>query len=171
MARTLVVVRHAKTERTHPDGDHARELTERGVGDALALGRWLAEERLAPDLLLVSTAARARQTAEHLLTGGEVDGAQVWHGRGLYDRGVEGVLEAVREVPEDTGTVWVVGHEPTVSSCVLTLADPSSSSPDALEVVREHVATATAAVLHVQADWSDLGEGMARLEQVHTARS
>ena len=171
MARTLVLVRHAKTERTHPDGDHSRELTERGVADALALGRWLADERLDPDLLLVSTAARARQTAERLLAGAGVEGAQVWQGRGLYDRGVAGVLEAVREVPEDAGTVWVVGHEPTVSSLVLALADPDTSAVDALGVVREHVATGTAAVLRLQVDWSDVREGMARLEQVHTARS
>jgi phosphohistidine phosphatase len=171
MARTLVVIRHAKTERSHPDGDHERELTDRGVGDALALGRWLSGARLVPDLVLVSTAARARQTAEHLLVGAGVLQAQVWPGRGLYDRGVEGVLEAVREAPEDAGTVWVVGHEPTVSTLLQDLADPTASSPDALQVVREHVATATAAVLRVPADWPDLVGGMAKLESVHTARS
>jgi phosphohistidine phosphatase len=171
MARTLVVIRHAKTERSHPDGDHERELTDRGVGDALALGRWLSEEAWEPDLVLVSTAARARQTAEHLLVGAGVEAAQVWPGGGLYDRGVPGALAAVREAPEEAGTVWVVGHEPTMSALVLALADPAASSPDAVAAVREHLATATAAVLRVPADWTELAEGMARLEQVHTARS
>lgn len=170
MARTLVLIRHAKTERTHPGGDHERELVDRGEADALALGRWLAGEELLPDLVLVSTAARARQTTDHLLVGAGVDDAEVWAGRGLYERGAQGVLEAVRETPEGAGTVWAVGHEPSISTLTLTLADETASAGTALATVRDHVPTGTAAVLTLDGAWAELGQGMARLAAVHTAR-
>ena len=170
MIRTLVLIRHAKAEKSHPDGDHERELAERGVVDAKALGRWLAEEELTPDLVLVSTATRTRQTAEHVLEGAGADTEQ-WPGRGLYDGGPEGVLDAVREVPEDAQVVWVVGHEPSTSLLTLSLADEATSAAGALEVVREHFATSTAAVLLLDGGWADLGEGGARLAAVHTARA
>jgi phosphohistidine phosphatase len=170
MTRTLVLVRHAKTQATHPGGDHERELVERGVGDAHALGRWLAEEELLPDLVLVSTAVRARQTVDHLLRGAGLEDAEVWTGRGLYERGADGVLEAVREAPESAATVWAVGHEPAISTLALALADEAVSVPAALDGVREHVPTGTAVVLLHGVGWTELGSGTARLEAVHTAR-
>lgn len=170
MARTLVLIRHAKTKKTHPQGDHARELAERGIVDGRALGRWLAEEQLLADLVLTSTAARTRQTTEQLLLGAGAGDVEVRPEEALYDGGTAGVLQAVREAPEDGRTLWVVGHEPSMSTLVLALADEERSSAAALDSVREHVATAAAAVLHLDVPWSDLAPGKARLEKVHTAR-
>ncbi|GAA5168762.1 SixA phosphatase family protein [Ornithinimicrobium tianjinense] len=171
MTRTLVLIRHAKAEKIHPDGDHERELAERGVADAQALGRWLAEEELAPDLVLVSTATRTRQTADRVLEGAGASDAEQWPDRGIYTHGPEGVLSAVREADPEAGVLWVVGHEPSMSVVTLALADPTTSSGPALAGVRDHFPTATAAVLVVDAPWADLAEGMARLAAVHTARA
>lgn len=170
MARTLVLIRHAKTKKTHPQGDHARELAERGVVDGQALGRWLEEEQLLADLVLVSTATRTRQTTEQLLIGAGTGDVEVRPERALYDGGSTGVLAAVREAPEDARTVWVVGHEPSMSTLALALANEARSSSAALDSVREHFATGAAAVLLVEVPWSDLAPGMASLEAVHTAR-
>ncbi len=170
MARTLVLIRHAKTTKHHPDGDHARELAERGIVDGRELGRWLEQEGLLADLVLVSTATRTRQTTEQLLAGAGAGEVEVRPEQALYDRGSAGVLEAVREAPQDARTVWVVGHEPSLSTLALMLADEVQSSAEALDSVREHFATAAAAVLSVEVPWSELDRGMARLEAVHTAR-
>ena len=170
MALTLVLIRHAKTKKTHPLGDHARELADRGILDGQALGRWLEQELLLADLVLVSTARRTRQTTEQLLIGAGTGDVEVRPERALYDGGSTGVLAAVREAPEDAQTVWVVGHEPTMSTLALALADETLSSAAALDSIREHFATAAAAVLRVEVPWSDLAPGMARLEAVHTAR-
>ncbi|MFK5633187.1 MULTISPECIES: SixA phosphatase family protein [unclassified Ornithinimicrobium] len=171
MTRTLVVVRHAKAQHSHPDGDHERELAPRGMEDAQGLGRWLAEQDLLPDLVLASTAARTRQTTEHLLAGAGASGVDVWSARGIYDGGPSAVIAAVHEAPEDATTVWVVGHQPAVGMLTLALADPGDSDEGVLDEVGGHFPTAAAAVLHTHAvSWVDLGPGCARLVAFHAAR-
>jgi phosphohistidine phosphatase len=56
--------------------DHERPLARRGQRDAPVMGRWLRTAGLAPDLVLCSTARRARETwqlarprARHHVTG------------------------------------------------------------------------------------------------------
>src|SRR4051812_21236491 len=58
-SRRLVVIRHSKTE-AYATTDHARPLTDRGKRDARNLGRWLDQSEFTPDVLLVSSAARAQ---------------------------------------------------------------------------------------------------------------
>jgi phosphohistidine phosphatase len=171
MTRTLVVVRHAKAEQAHPEGDYARELAPRGVADAEQLGRWLAEEQLLPDLVLSSPAARARQTTQHVLAGAGVPDVEVWGGRGLYDGGAPRVLDAVREVPEEVTTLWVVGHQPVMGMVVSSLAEPRTSDRRALDTMEDGFPTASCAVLTTEVAWDELGSGLASLVALHTARA
>ena len=63
--KTLLILRHAKSSwRDTSLDDHDRPLNERGRRDAPRRGQLLLEESLLPDLILCSTAARARRTAE-----------------------------------------------------------------------------------------------------------
>ena len=122
----LLVVRHAKAD--HPEGvaDHERALTERGERDARALGSWLAEERFVPDVVVVSTAVRARRTWELAaeVLGTEVDGTdpEVHVERRVYEADADTLLAVLREVGGDAHTVALVGHEPGVSTLVRALA-------------------------------------------------
>jgi phosphohistidine phosphatase len=163
MTRTLVVVRHAKAQDNSPDGDHERELAPRGVADADALGRWLADEGLLPDLVLVSTAARTRQTARLVLAGAGAPDAPTWPSRGIYDGGVGATLQAVQEAPADAATVWLVGHQPVVAALALELAEPGSSDRELVEALGARFPTCGAAVLHTDVVWSELGPHGARL--------
>ena len=60
--RTLLVLRHSKS--AYPEGvaDIDRPLAPRGVRDAVALGGWLRDQGLVPDLVVCSVAERTRQT-------------------------------------------------------------------------------------------------------------
>lgn len=171
MARTLVVIRHAKAEKMHPGGDVARELAPRGVADAQVLGRWLAEAELAPDLVLSSPAARTRQTTEHVLAGAGLPDVEVWGGRGLYDGGPQAALDAVREAPEETTTLWLVGHQPVMGIVASALADPGTSDRHALATLEEGFPTASCAVLTTEVRWDRLQAGLASLVAFHTARA
>src|ERR1700693_4547489 len=63
--RHLMLLRHAKTEKDSATGnDRDRRLNAGGREDAPALGRYIATHKLAPQLVLVSPAARARETWE-----------------------------------------------------------------------------------------------------------
>jgi phosphohistidine phosphatase len=61
----LVLVRHAKSDWGDPSlDDHDRPLNSRGMRDAPRMARALAETGFRPEVILSSTALRARTTAE-----------------------------------------------------------------------------------------------------------
>ena len=62
--KTLLLLRHAKSSWKVPDlSDHDRPLNRRGKKDAPKMGRLLKEKELVPDLVIDSTARRAKDTA------------------------------------------------------------------------------------------------------------
>ncbi len=60
--RTLLIIRHAKSDWESGAPDHERPLNARGRREAPKLGKHLAALGLRPDLVVCSDAARARQT-------------------------------------------------------------------------------------------------------------
>ena len=68
--RRLILLRHAKAENQAASGeDIDRALTARGLADAARMGQVLADAGLQPDLALVSSGVRARQTWEAAKAG------------------------------------------------------------------------------------------------------
>ncbi|MFD9796544.1 SixA phosphatase family protein [Streptomyces sp. NPDC059070] len=158
--RRLVVLRHAKS--AWPDGvsDHARPLGPRGLRDAPAAGRWLSAADCLPDLVLCSTARRARETWE--LAAAELGSPPpVRHEARLYGAGGPELLDAVREVPADIGTLLLVGHNPGVQD--LTLLLTGEALGDTLERAGTKFPTSAIAVLTRRGSWSDVAPGTALL--------
>ncbi|MEU3254594.1 histidine phosphatase family protein [Streptomyces sp. NPDC006997] len=142
--RRLVVLRHAKS--AWPDGvpDHDRPLAPRGRRDAPAAGRVLAEAGRLPDLVLCSTAVRARQTWE--LAAAQVTTLpRVRHDPRLYAADVPALLAAVHEVPSEVGTLLLVGHNPGLADLVRVLA--GDGVDDALDRLRAKFPTSGLALL------------------------
>ena len=112
--KTLVVIRHAKSEQSGPS-DFERQLTDRGMVDATEAGQWLASRGVEPDQALVSAAVRTQQTWE------AVNEAGGWDLEGtpedsLYEAGTESALDLIRETEDVIRTLVVVGHNPTMAS-------------------------------------------------------
>ena len=64
----LILIRHAKSSWDDPfQDDHARVLNKRGRDAARAIGTWMQTKGYAPDRVLVSDAARTRETADLIL--------------------------------------------------------------------------------------------------------
>lgn len=168
--RTLILVRHAKTEQVPGKVDHDRELLPRGEGDARAGGAWIVEHALVPHLVLCSTATRAQQTWQQMAGGGQLRDVEVWSDRRIYDAYPDEILEVVREAPPEARTVMVVGHAPGVPSLAVELADEQDSDDASLKTLHEGMPTAVGAVLEVAGDWADLGAKSARLVGVHRWR-
>lgn len=171
MTRTLVLVRHARTEQGNAGGDHARELLPEGRREAAAAGGWLVQEVGAPGLALVSSAVRAGQTWAGMADAGGLGEVEVWSDRRLYNAEPWVLLEAVREVPEAVSTVVLVAHSPGVPALAAGLADEEASDGAAFTRLRQGFGTSTCAVLEHEGDWADLGEGSARLLTVVTPRA
>ncbi|GIE96348.1 SixA phosphatase family protein [Paractinoplanes rishiriensis] len=169
-ARTLVLLRHAKAETPNDEPDFDRRLTERGETDADAAGSWLADERIRPDLVFCSPAARTRQTWQ----GVSIALAQAGHGgvapevryeTGLYFGGRTEVFDLLRTVPDTVRTVLVVGHNPTVSEVSILLVPDEQYDGQGVEMK-----TAGLAVHRADSGWADLEPGSMRLVERHTAR-
>ena len=62
--RTLVLMRHAKSD--YPEGvpDHGRPLAARGIREAALAGEWLRDNAPAIDAVRCSSAVRTRQTLD-----------------------------------------------------------------------------------------------------------
>ena len=169
-ARTLVLLRHAKAETPGPEPDFDRKLTIVGQTDADAAGSWLADERLHPDLVLCSPAARTRQTWQGVsiaLAQAQAGGGvpEVRYEQSLYDGGRTEVFDLLRKVPDPVRTVLVVGHNPTMSAVSILLIPDEQY--DGEEVVLK---TAGLAVHRAEGSWSATEPRSMPLHERHTAR-
>lgn len=160
MRRRLVVLRHAKSDWPIGVPDHDRPLGRRGRRDAVAAGQWVSEHVGAPDLAVVSTARRTRETWE--LAAAELGrGPDVRLDDRVYEATVRDLLEVLAEVPKDTTCVLLVGHNPGVQELVLALTGPADDEGRLLAETK--YPTSGLAVLEVECKWPDLAPGRARL--------
>jgi phosphohistidine phosphatase len=159
-SRRLVVIRHSKTE-AYATTDHARPLTDRGKRDARNLGRWLDQSEFTPDVLLVSSAARAQQTADFISAqlDSEPDSVVV---DDLYGASPDEVIEICRAHLDDSvSTAAVIGHNPTMAGLVDVLID-SDTDEDL-----GHFPTSAAAVIEVEERWDSLEDGSGTLLAIY----
>lgn len=143
MTGTLVIVRHAKAEHGLGD-DHARRLTGKGRAQAQAAGKLLADAGIVPDRVICSTSARTRETLELALE--QMPGRpQVDYEDAAYGADDHGLYVLVNLVPQDVGTVMLVGHNPAVAQMASSFLDPEAHggyvafTPGSVAVVRMEV--------------------------------
>jgi phosphohistidine phosphatase len=154
--KTLLVMRHAKSDwKADFSGDHERPLNRRGVEAAGRMGRRLVELDLVPELVVSSTAVRARTTAALAMEKGGWE-TKLTLEPGFYGTGPETVLGLTAQV---TGVdrLMIVGHQPTWSLVVMGLTGESVE-----------MKTATVAVVDVPiAAWDDLPGASGTLRGLH----
>jgi phosphohistidine phosphatase len=116
--KTLLILRHAKSDWGKPGmTDHDRPLNNRGKADAPRMGKLLREQGLTPDLILSSTAKRARHTAELAAEACGYEG-EILFNRELYDTVPETIVDAINVMANGEDVVMVVGHNPTMEELV-----------------------------------------------------
>ena len=146
----LILMRHGKAERhAATGGDFERALADSGRVDASVMGRVLADAGLSPDLMLVSSARRTRETAERVVESfarAPGDKARVEHLRDLYHADPEDILQALEDHGDAAATVMVVGHNPGLHDLALRLASGGGASPIQANRLRGRFPTSTTAV-------------------------
>lgn len=140
-------MRHAKTEGNNPGGDHARELTPRGVQDAQEAGKLLAT--LGLEYALVSTSTRTRQTFAALGLDIPVEFQQA-----LYSDGTETMLQRISETDDAVTGLLVVGHAPTIPGLSAQLS--YASAPKEADDLQCWFPTAALAEFTFEGSWADL---------------
>lgn len=164
---TLVIVRHAKAEAPASGlSDHDRPLALKGRSEAGRLAERLVKAGIMPSLALVSSAARAQQTAK-LMTASlpDMDLRTVPE---IYETGLGAYLEALGAL-DDVEVVATVGHEPTSSALAAWLSGPDSDRA-ALQRIALGLQTSGAAVIEVPS-WAELDRGVGRLIAVYSGKA
>lgn len=121
----LIIMRHAKAEPFGDKGDSERELTDKGLKQAMSVGKGIESLGLVPDQISCSSVTRTRQTLDRMLkTFG--DKPIVDYRISLYDGGVQAVFDELAHVKAKNRVFMIVGHEPTVSISAQWLASADS---------------------------------------------
>ena len=166
-SRRLVLIRHAKAEAAG-SSDAARSLAARGRRDAAAVGRWLAEHGIEPDLVVISPAQRTRETWALALRNLGAASPRATIDPRIYENTTEDLLAVMQEAEADINTLLIVGHNPSIEQVAFALDD--GSGPASREEMRGGFPTSALAVLSVPGDWADVGPDKATLEHFAAPR-
>jgi phosphohistidine phosphatase len=158
---SLLLLRHAKSSWDDPAlADFDRPLARRGEEAALRMGAYMAAQELAPDLILCSTAKRARQTLEIVLRRLGAD-LPTRFADGLY-LATPAALLACLGKGGGGQRVMIVGHNPGMHRLAVTLAQRGDGK--SLRALAAKFPTAALAVLTFEAPgWSKIAQGGGRL--------
>src|SRR5690348_12650091 len=98
--KSVLVLRHAKSSWKHPKlADHDRPLNKRGKRDAPRMGRLLKKEHLVPDIIISSTAIRARTTAKAVAKASGYQG-EITFNRSLYAAGPQAYIDVLHDLSD-----------------------------------------------------------------------
>jgi len=145
--KTLFLFRHAKASRDEPVlDDYERELNERGRTAAALMGQFFRQQKLPLDLIISSTALRARQTTELFIPKAAYQGV-VEYTRVIYEASGADLLQLLNDVPTDHHAIMLIGHNPAFEELCRMLTGKKEEIP-------------TAAIARIELpldDWRELG--------------
>lgn len=145
--KRLILFRHGKSDWDASfSNDHDRPLAGRGIKAARKMGKLLSQASQVPDLVISSTAVRARSTAELAIEAGQWS-AKLQLSDALYASSPSRVLEFLQQLSDDHDQVMLVGHEPTWSGLVSGFTGANVRMPTA----------AMAAMKFPVSCWQELG--------------
>ncbi len=164
MVRYLYLLRHAKSDWDDPKlADKDRPLAARGRKAMKAMARYLRHEAIHPELVLCSSAKRARQTLERVLPS-LGDDVTLEVEEGLYTFDDEPLFARLKQVPASVTSLMLVGHNPAMQDLTLRLAGSGAD----LTRVGSKFPTGALAVLTVPVAWSRLKSAVAELSSFVT---
>ncbi len=133
-----MLLRHAKSSwKDSSIVDHDRPLNKRGKKAAPQMGRLLSAEGLVPDLILSSTARRARETAEAVAKSSSYEGPiELLESFYLAAAG-QLLSEAQSRTPDSVVRLLLVAHNPGMEDLVEILSGSRETLPTAALAVFE----------------------------------
>ncbi|HTR83099.1 MAG TPA: histidine phosphatase family protein [Reyranella sp.] len=161
--KTALLWRHAKSAWGNPGlDDHERPLNRRGERAAEVMAEYLVTHAPRPDLILCSTAVRTRLTLAPLMQRLTAPAPPIALEKGLYLASEASLLHRLQGLPDDVGTILLIGHNEGIGE--LAAALPGKGRSGLLLAAREKFPTGALAVMHASIDrWNDLAEGSAEL--------
>jgi len=128
--KNLYLIRHAKSDWNDENkSDFDRGLNKRGKKAILSMAKALKEKEIMPDLILSSSAKRAKLTAKGLAKKIGYSGP-IKYIDALYMAKPETMCRLIKEVADLHDTLFVVGHNPeTTELCNMLIDDYIDNVP------------------------------------------
>ena len=135
------MIRHAKSSWANPlQSDFERPLNDRGMRDAPIMAEKLKKLGIIPDLIIASTAKRAKQTAKKIAKELGYDPDNIKWEEKLYHCIPSVFDEVIYEVGDAIKTIFIVAHNPGITGFVNQLSpDFSIDNMPTCAVVAAHV--------------------------------
>jgi phosphohistidine phosphatase len=151
--KRLLLLRHAKSSWEDPAlADHDRPLAPRGRKAARLIAAHLRADQPQNQLVLCSSARRARETLDLVAPAGEI---QIE--RALYSASPDQLLARLRRVPDESDTVMLIGHNPAIQALAIDLVGGDS------ELAARKFPTAGLATVTFAGPWRELQMGRCEL--------
>jgi len=127
--KTLYLLRHAKSSwKDETLVDVERPLNGRGRRASQTVGAFLKREKIIPDLVLSSSAIRARQTTDIVVEAAKLRTDLRFDER-IYEASAQKLLEVVRQIEKSKKAVLLVGHNPGLEEFLELLTGTSETMP------------------------------------------
>ena len=154
----LLLLRHAKSSWDDASlDDFSRPLNKRGVKDCKKIGSYIARKGLYPQIVLCSTAQRARETYAGILPF-LPEAQEVYFTKKLYEAEAQDIFALIKQLGQTSETLLIVGHNPAIEVLSSVLARKGQQS--ALEELSHKYPTAALAIIDFDvANWEAIVPG------------
>lgn len=157
--KNLFIIRHAKSSWSNmSQTDFERPLNKRGQRDAPFMAKLLQQTGITPDLIVSSPANRAFTTASFFAEAYNIAVDDIQKEPQIYDAFPSDILDIIRKLPDETKTVLLFGHNPTLTSVSNMFADKLIPNMPTCSIAR---------VESKIDDWTDFSVKNSELTQFH----
>jgi phosphohistidine phosphatase len=125
--KSLYLLRHAKSSWKDPClSDHDRPLSTRGRHMAKMMAKYLRRSKIAPDVVICSTATRARQTLDPIVKAAKMPPKIIFEEE-IYGGAQQALWEQLWNLPESAKSVLLIGHNPALHEFARELAQADAN--------------------------------------------
>lgn len=129
--KTLLLMRHGKSSwKDNSLPDHERPLKKRGRRDTKRIAQEIEKNDLYPHIILSSSAARAKETAEILMDTLGFENRIIFSDQ-LYMAEPEDFIDVLSQMDDDDEIVLVIGHNPGMEAFIQIIDGEIESLPTA----------------------------------------
>lgn len=164
--RQLFLLRHGKSAWPEGTADHERPLAPRGQNAVPLIGARLRQIQPHFDRVLVSDARRTQETFARLQT--VMPDLVAITEPGIYEATPARLFRIVQDLPDDAGSVLMVGHNPGLHALALYLADENKGDSEAYRRLERKLPTAGLIHLSFDRDWAAIDQGRLVLQHFIT---
>ena len=156
MPRYLYLLRHAESSEKLPgQPDKERDLTSRGIREAILVGTYLYKENISFDTVLCSIAERAKSTASFMADAMKFKTEKIVIEEALYEASTRTFFQFISQLNDDFQKVLCVAHNPAISYLAesLTKAEIGDMPPCGLAIIKFNIGS-----------WKEVSQGNGELQ-------